>query len=29
MFDLEFMGRWHLIRWAASGVARMWNPFFR
>jgi hypothetical protein len=27
--DLELMGRWTLIRWAVSGVARMWNPFFR
>jgi hypothetical protein len=29
MTGLEWMSHWQLIKWAVSGVARMYNPFFR
>jgi hypothetical protein len=29
MTELQWMTRWQVIRWAASGLTRMYNPFFR
>lgn len=29
MTELEWMTQWQLIKWAVSGLARMYNPFFR